>query len=386
MSQGMTPPEGGGRQILEIGMGVSTGVRRASRISASQLCHETGEPVAVLAVPSGLLLDANEAFCQLFQITGVEDWTEPVLSCAGRGTARLLRDLLKDWDGTEDRWIPRASFSRPDGSRIQAKTGLLPVPGVRKRIALLHLLRGRQGTETGLRTLIDQRLEQLRSLEHLRALGEFSSVMVHEIRTPLTSLRIGLDLVRQDPAFDSRLDRRMDLLVDQVHRIDQFLGQVRDFAKPVSLDPVDVPVRELVRKVSDRLTERFPRISIEGCYRSRTIFADPKQLREVLENILLNAAEASDEEGRVRIRVSRIRKGVRVSVKDEGSGMSPSETRAAFQLFHTTKRSGTGLGLPIVKKIVDLHGGRVKLVSAPGEGTEVQLDFPSGVGGGTCVS
>ena len=99
---------------------------------------------------------------------------------------------------------------------------------------------------------------------------------------------------------------------------------------------------------------------------------------EVLNNILVNAAEAVEGVGEISIRVSPIREGVRFSVKDRGVGMNSREQKNAFQLFHTTKREGTGLGLPIVRKIMDLHGGRVSLVSVLGRGTEVRLDFPIG--------
>lgn len=367
-------------------MDASTEVRRSSHISASQLCHEASQPVAVLAVPSGLVLDANDAFCRLFRVSGVEDWTEPLPACAGRGTAGTLSAILRGWTGLEDRWIPRASFRRVDGGRVQGRTGVLPVPGSRRRIALLHLVRGRRPEDPGLRALIDQRLEQLRSLENLRALGEFSSVMVHEIRTPLTSLRIGLDLLQQDPAFDSRLDRRVGLLVEQVHRIDRFLGQVRDFARPLPLRPESLSTRDAVVRVVRRMEERFPLLHVETVIRTAKVHADPDLFREVLENILLNAAEATEGNGRVRIRVSRVRTGTRISVKDDGPGMSGPEKKRAFLLFHTTKRTGTGLGLPLVRKIIDLHGGRVALKSSPGRGTGVTLEFPPGSGRDPCAS
>ncbi len=359
-------------------MGIPTEVRRSSHLSASQLCHETEEPVAVLAVPSGLILDANEAFCRLFQVNSVEDWTEPILSCAGKGTRRLLCDLLETWQGYKDQWVPRACFFRLDGRRLQGRTGLLPVPGARKRIALLHILRGGRTGKMELRTLIDQRLEQLRSLEHLRALGEFSSLMVHEIRTPLTSLHIGLDLLQKDPAFDSRFDRKVGVLIEQVTRIDTFLRHVRDFAKPVVLFPTFLSTRSLIGSVVGEMKERFPSLSIQIQFRTGRVYADPERLREVLNNILVNAAEAVEGVGEISIRVSSIREGVRFSVKDRGVGMNFREQKNAFQLFHTTKREGTGLGLPIVKKIMDLHGGRVSLVSVLGRGTEVRLDFPTG--------
>ena len=126
------------------------------------------------------------------------------------------------------------------------------------------------------------------------------------------------------------------------------------------------------------MKERFPSLSIQIQFRTGRVYADPERLREVLNNILVNAAEAVEGVGEISIRVSPIREGVRFSVKDRGVGMNSREQKNAFQLFHTTKREGTGLGLPIVKKIMDLHGGRVSLVSVLGRGTEVRLDFPMG--------
>ena len=240
-------------------------------------------------------------------------------------------------------------------------------------MVLIHILRGSRSGERELRSLIDQRLEQLRSLEHLRALGEFSSVMVHEIRTPLTSLRIGLDLLPRNAG----MDRKVGILIDQVDRIETFLGQVRDFAKPVALYPSLIPVRSLVGSVVERLKERFPGIHFRTGFRAQMVFADSDRLRDVLNNILLNAIESGHESGPISIRVVPVRSGIRIALKDRGKGMNSLEKKSAFQLFHTTKREGTGLGLSIVKKIMDLHGGQVSLVSFPGQGTEVRLDFPN---------
>ncbi len=107
------------------------------------------------------------------------------------------------------------------------------------------------------------------------------------------------------------------------------------------------------------------------------IAADENQLEQVLTNLLLNAAQASPEDGLVRLTTTAQADGVRLAVEDRGHGMDEEVRRQAAEPFFTTKAKGTGLGLSICQKIVETHGGRMTIRSVVGEGTEVVVDLPA---------
>ncbi|HPM23828.1 MAG TPA: ATP-binding protein [Phycisphaerae bacterium] len=106
-----------------------------------------------------------------------------------------------------------------------------------------------------------------------------------------------------------------------------------------------------------------------------TIAADEHQIEQVLMNLLLNAAQASSTTGLVKLVVTPGRESVQIVVEDRGQGMTVDVARRAFEPFFTTKARGTGLGLPICRKIVEAHGGRISLRSTPGEGTAVTVEL-----------
>ena len=104
---------------------------------------------------------------------------------------------------------------------------------------------------------------------------------------------------------------------------------------------------------------------------------DETQIRQVLINLIKNAREAMPDGGRVQVSVKRLASGVAVRVADQGEGMTPEQRARIFDLFYTTKETGSGLGLPLSQQIVVAHGGLIRCQSAPGEGTTFELWFPS---------
>jgi len=122
----------------------------------------------------------------------------------------------------------------------------------------------------------------------------------------------------------------------------------------------------------------FQRVQFEYAERERLprIEADEIQLEQLLMNLLLNAAQASEEGGLVRLTTSKTPRGVRLVVEDRGCGMNQETRRRALEPFFTTKSRGTGLGLPICSKIVEAHGGRLSIASTRGAGTTVTVDLP----------
>jgi signal transduction histidine kinase len=343
------------------------------------LCHECRDPVAVISVPQGALLEVNERFRTLFRVPEPLPANLTIQSLGGAGLDRILRA----WDGSGQRDIRKLSLSG-----VAGRARLMPIPSTFPSQAFFHFMPHAPGLppdEGTLRDLLEDRLQQIRNFERLRSLGETAAVIVHEIRIPLSSIQLGLESTRISPALDPSLRPRVEIALEQVARLDRLLGSIRDFAHPHRLELAAVDVRRMISTAlaAVEASLRGPRTSVTLEVRPEPLVlrADRDRLSEAVQNLVVNAVEAMPEGGAIRISASPsvTRRGwVELRVSDEGSGIPPEHRARIFQPFFTTKRHGIGLGLAIVKKIVELHGGFISLTGSPGRGTTVLLELPSG--------
>lgn len=341
------------------------------------LCHGCPDPVAVLSLPEGGLLDVNRAFRDLL---GVPDPVPPDMTIQDLGAPELRR-VLRAWSGTEPRAIRRMTLGGVEG-----RGRLLPIPSAFPQEAFLQFTpnRDRSRVDEGrLKDLLDDRLQQIGNFERLRALGETSAVIVHEIRVPLSSIHLAIESVRSSRALEPSLRSRLDVALEQLDRLDRLLGSIRNFAGPrrLAVRPMDVCRTFSTALDAVEASLAGPRTTVALDVRPDPLWitADPDLLAEAIQNLIVNAVEAQPEGGTISLSAApgRRRGWVEIRVADQGSGISPSVRERVFQPFFTTKRTGTGLGLAIVKNIVELHGGFVSLDSAPGRGTAVSIDLPS---------
>jgi signal transduction histidine kinase len=330
--------------------------------------HLVPEQAAVVfSLPQGAVIESNRRFRDLFGMP------ETIASLEAPDLQRVLRS----WDGTEPRLIRRMTL---DG--IEGRGRLLPIPASFPIQAILQFTP--RVDEGRLKDLLEDRLQQIGNFERMRALGETAAVIVHEIRTPLSSIRLGIESVRSSRAIPSSLCPRLDVALEQLTRLDRILGSIRNFARPRRLEPRPMDVRKTFTDALAGLEAALQgsRTTITLAVRPDPLWitADPECLAEVIQNLVLNAVEARPEGGEISLSAttSGIRSGwVEIQVVDQGPGIPPFQMHRVFQPFFTTKRTGTGLGLAIVKNLVELHGGFVSLQSAKGRGTTVTIDLPS---------
>jgi len=217
-------------------------------------------------------------------------------------------------------------------------------------------------------------------------LGAVAAGLAHEIRNPLNSLYINGQLLEEmlSELPDRGVPQKEDLLslaranLKVTQRLNDTLSGFLRFARPPAME---IALQDLNRVVSETL--RF--LETEFSYRGISlgtklhpaplpILADEKLLKQALLNLLLNAAEALDKEEKA----IRVATGVRagrpfVRIQDNGRGIPPSDRRNIFRLFFTTRKNGSGLGLPIVRQIVRQHGGAIFVRSREGRGTTVTV-------------
>ena len=209
--------------------------------------------------------------------------------------------------------------------------------------------------------------------------------VAHEVRNPLNSLQINVGILEQEllellPDRDAHVFTVLRKIAGEIKRLDDFVSEFLRFARPPRLNVERRPVRPLLSDLAAFIT---PECSKKGVMLQvdlrgpDTAWVDGFQLKQAILNLVLNALQATPPGGHVVVRTSGERRRLVVAVSDDGEGMSPEAREKAFTPFFTTREGGTGLGLPLVRRIVDQHGGSIEVSSPAGEGTTVTLVFPS---------
>jgi signal transduction histidine kinase len=230
---------------------------------------------------------------------------------------------------------------------------------------------------------------ELESLDKLK--DDFMSSVTHELRTPLTSIRAFAELMRDDPQMDAAQRQQfLGLVVDETERLSRLVNQVLDMAKIESghgqwrNDEIDL--RELiahaVQTTSQLFSERGATVSVQQPDSVPTLRADRDRLLQVLINLLSNAAKFVPEgAGRISVTLRSDARAATIEVHDNGPGVPAAQQQLIFEKFRqggsaSQRPQGTGLGLPISRKIVEHFGGRMWLHSEPGQGATFGFELP----------
>lgn len=219
---------------------------------------------------------------------------------------------------------------------------------------------------------------------HLRAhaalthLGQLAAVVAHEVRNPLAGLRGTLQVLASRRPDDAR---EREVINTMIARIDALNAKVTDllvYARPFDPNRQDVEIRPLVEdaEASARAASHTRSGPIELSGVSGKVHADPDMLRPALLNLLLNAYQASGDRP-IAVSTSHDRHACTLRILDRGPGISSQVRAHLFEPFHTTKPEGTGLGLSVVKRLIELQGGTVRLLDREGGGTIAELQLPS---------
>jgi signal transduction histidine kinase len=220
--------------------------------------------------------------------------------------------------------------------------------------------------------------QQISQKERLTALGRLSTVIAHEIRNPLMIIKASLHTLRQGEPEEAALREAVADIDDEVTRLNRIVNEVLDFSRPIRFDLAPADIAALCRE-SAAAAQASPGASVALDLEPAlpAVITDAERLRIALINMLVNARDAvNGGHPPVILKAANSGDKVTITIADRGVGVAPGDVPHIFDPYFTTKRGGTGLGLPIAKNIVEGLGGTIAVSSVLGQGTEIRIDLP----------
>jgi two-component system sensor histidine kinase HydH len=222
--------------------------------------------------------------------------------------------------------------------------------------------------------------EQLYLAERLAALGEMVAGVSHEIKNPLGIIQSTSELLTSMPDADEKQKRLSSVITEESIRLNRIVTDFLEFARPHKLNLNECHIEEVIRK---NISFFKPELEGKGIVvydkmngRSFKLQADDDLLYRAFMNIFLNSIQAIENTGSITVNVEEEKGGYRIEIEDTGNGISKENMKKIFNPFFTTKDKGTGLGLPIVRKIIETHQGIIDVESQEGSRTKVIIRLP----------
>ncbi len=221
--------------------------------------------------------------------------------------------------------------------------------------------------------------------DRLAYLGKLAGGLIHEINNPLSTIKVHLDLLREDledqegPESKMAL-RKVETLRQETERLEEILADFRSLAGGLEIDASPQNINEIVEEVLDFVG---PELHGRGIEIRKSLATDIPEckvdrnlVKQALLNIVINAKEAMRDGGELMVRTDKGEDSIRISITDTGSGIPPSQLERIWDPYFTTTKGGSGLGLPTAKRIIEEHGGTITAVSEPDRGSSFTVVLP----------
>jgi signal transduction histidine kinase len=231
---------------------------------------------------------------------------------------------------------------------------------------------------------LKQHQQELAEMSRKAAWAEMARKVAHEIKNPLTPIQLSAEHIlrvyqdkRED--FEQVLQQSIAYITSEVENLRRTAQEFLELAREASLQKESLDMKEFISNLIEPYQSILEgRISFQTEFTGENFYleADPIKIRTVLRNLLTNAIEAIPEKGTIWIRVTSNKDSIMITIWDSGRGIPPETLKHVFDLYFSTKEGGTGLGLPIARKIIEEHGGRIDIQSKESRGTEVKIILP----------
>jgi PAS domain S-box-containing protein len=230
--------------------------------------------------------------------------------------------------------------------------------------------------------------QRVREAERMAYIGQITTSLSHEIRNPLSVVKMNLQILNKNPQLHGNDQRRVEISTKEVIRLERILTELLDFAKPLQFEFKPCYINKILFSCGELLEMKFKEKEVSTSFSLAPeipkMMADEEKLEQAFINVLLNTTEACQDKGEIVI-TSRYakddgRSGVEVIVEDDGFGIPKEHMSDIFKPFFTTKNNGTGLGLANVKRIIEAHGGWITARNREPHGASFHICFPIGRG------
>jgi signal transduction histidine kinase len=352
-------------------------------VFGSPVRFSVGEPSLICEVLYGLglveTIAATTLLARAYLLGRKEAWSAVLGACV------ILPAAFNDV-GLATGWLPRTLSILPHAFLLY---------GFSVASALLLRYRIAKGELESAASTLRERTEELRhshaelrqiqdelsSKRQLAVVGELAAAIAHEVRNPLAVIVNAVAGLRRGSLRPEDRTTLLDIVEEEAGRLNRLVGDLLRFARPFSISRQPVSLSELANRFNDAEREgQTVAVRVDGSPDADTVWVDPNLFRLVFDNLISNARQAMRDGGTVDVRIredlASAEPSVRIEIEDKGHGMASDVRRRALDPFYTTRPSGTGLGLPIVQRIVEAHGGWLGIESAEGVGTTVTLHFP----------
>jgi len=225
---------------------------------------------------------------------------------------------------------------------------------------------------------------ELQTADRLTAISRISSGVAHEVKNPLNAILLHVEVARSKLSRgDTEVGEQMEIIAREILRLDRVVRTFLDFTRPVELQLQTVPMQELVREIVDLARPQTAagniRVSVKAETEGAEVRVDRDLLKQAVLNVMVNAMQAMPQGGELRFEACTTRDMAELRISDTGPGI-PTELRdKVFRLYFTTKEQGSGIGLAMSFRIVQLHDGTIDFTSEPGKGTTFLIRLPIAV-------
>lgn len=326
----------------------------------------------------GRIVEANRAAAEMhgYTVGELRSMTIMDLDVAGDSLQTPGRVHSALWSG--QRIKVEVHHRKRDGTvfPLEVSAGLIELEGHKYILAFDRDITERRRAE-----------ESLQRAEQLRMCGEFATCLAHEIKNPLACIKLAMEVFHQVNSLPEGERAILGKVIEEIDKIELLIKDLLNFAKPPKPQLIEIELNKVLHATVD-FSLKHPSFSREG---TRMIVvekdlneplpgmkADPLQLRQVFLNLLINAADAMPEGGRLSVRSSfnSACGYVEISFSDTGKGIEASLVKRIFEPFFTTKAKGTGLGLAVVKRLIEQHGGSIGVQNNEGRGASFVIVLP----------